>query len=84
VRAQRRAADVRVSAHVCVRVRVRVRRCGRGRGRRGRMRHVEYPAGELVRGERGELRGRGVRVREAARSAQRHDGGERRARVGAW
>jgi hypothetical protein len=48
------------------------------------MRLLEYPAGELVRGERGELRGHGMRVREAARGVQRRDGGEWQARVGAW
>jgi hypothetical protein len=75
VQVQRRAVHVHVSAHV--RVRVHVRGCGHGHGRRGRMRHVEYPTEELVHGERGELRGRGVHVREAARGAQCRDGGER-------
>jgi len=80
VQALRRAAHVRVSEYV----HVRVRGYGRGCRQRGRMRLLEYPTGELVHSERGELQGHGMRVCEATRGVQCRDGGKWQARVGAW
>jgi hypothetical protein len=72
VQALQRTAHVRVSEHV----HMRVRGYGCGCGQRGHMWLLEYPAGELVRSERGELRGHGMRVCEAAHGVQCRDGGK--------